>query len=100
MRSDSFANALFAVLTCLCACDSFATSCDIRDGTLYLGKPKGLAAIVTPIQIFYVRDIWDPPTDISGMPKRELLEKALLGFEDGKDLVLDIEHWPLTGPSE
>lgn len=73
---------------------------EVFDATLYLGKPKYLAPGIKPIRVVYRSEIWEQ-RDPGELPDPAMIKKIMERMSD-KDvpIVIDIEHWPLTGKND
>jgi hypothetical protein len=80
----------------LAALSLSSSACEVVDATLYLEKPDEIRVWLREAPIFYVRGIWSS-SDIQADPSEALLREQLASFSSPRDLILDLEHWDLSG---
>jgi hypothetical protein len=74
----------------------------VYDATSFANKPDLTDYGLKPITVLYPQFLWDHPNinDKTTMPdKTRVMSDAQMAFESTRILVIDIEHWPLSGDS-
>lgn len=73
----------------------------VFDATLYKNKPALAQFGLTPLKVVYEGEMWKAGQDFKGITDQAMIQKtasSLLMVPGGR-IALNIETWPLTGPS-
>lgn len=70
----------------------------VFDATLYKNKPDLSKAGIRQLNIIYTAQIWKKNESLDHLPDREKVQQiAREAFKKDQLVVLDVEHWPVTG---
>jgi hypothetical protein len=80
-------------------CMAQASGFPVFEALLYANMPDLRRSGVKPLRIAYQSDMWDAGDKREGVPSTAHIRKFVQEEAPGSQLVIDIEHWPLTGPA-
>ncbi len=89
-----------ASITPTIKCLAQGTAFPIFDALLYKNKPDLTRFGIRPMPVAYASDLWNPGDTRDGVPSAERVQNFVRRAGQADLIVVDIEHWPLSGDKE